>query len=417
MKMYPILLLTACLSAGCGGTGVSGNAAEGTNLSGTDERKPTATVCNETRTVTLYDPYMQNAQVLTIECLPGWQLVGKVDLEDFQQANGTPNAQIKGSDGARQLGFYTEMARSYYDENDGVATGQRHPLLRSMKWPYTTAEDYLQYVVKTQFPDARSIELKDVQTYDKLPDAMRQYADKYGQILLRNFQQGLANSAMGSSFTQIRGAKADAAAIVCVIKLEDGKEVYHVATACFFILDVRMPYGTMRTIDRRLWNVLELTTFTAADEKSLDVAGTEASRMKGSIQLNPQYSQAIVSMQQAGIEQIKQNVRAGIIRNQQQAARISEQLRQNAAEISDIQMSMYESTSAMQDRVTQLHSEAIRGVNPYVSSDGTVVDIPIGSGTQVWSTSDAGTILSSDSYFFNPNIGSTIEYQQMQLLR
>ena len=415
--MYPILLLTACLSAGCGGTGVSGNAAEGTNLSGTDERKPTATVCNETRTVSLKDPYMQNAQVLTIECLPGWQLVGKVDLEDFQQANGTPNAQIKGSDGARQLGFYTEMARSYYDENDGVATGQRHPLLRSMKWPYTTAEDYLQYVVKTQFPDARSIELKDVQTYDKLPDAMRQYADKYGQILLRNFQQGLANSVMGSSFTQIRGAKADAAAIGCVIKLEDGKEVYHVATACFFILDVRMPYGTMRTIDRRLWNVLELTTFTAADEKSLDVAGTEASRMKGSIQLNPQYSQAIVSMQQGRIEQIKQNVRAGIIRNQQQAARISEQLRQNAAEISDIQMSMYESTSAMQDRVTQLHSEAIRGVNPYVSSDGTVVDIPIGSGTQVWSTSDAGTILSSDSYFFNPNIGSTIEYQQMQLLR
>ena len=416
MNMYPILLLTACLTAGCGGAGGSESAAEGTTPAGTDERKPTATVYNETRKVTLYDPYMQNAQVLTIECLPGWQLVGKVDLEDFQQANGTPNAQIKGSDGARQLGFYTEMARSYYDENDGVATGQRHPLLRSMKRPYTTAEDYLQYVVRTQFPHARSIELKDVQTYDKLPDAMRQYADKYGQILLRNFQQGLANSVMGSSFTQIRGAKADAAAIGCVIKLEDGKEVYHVATACFFILDVRMPYGTMRTIDRRLWNVLELTTFTAADEKSLDVAGTEASRMKGSIQLNPQYSQAIVSMQQGRIEQIKQNVRAGIIRNQQQAARISEQLRQNAAEISDIQMSMYESTSAMQDRVTQLHSEAIRGVNPYVSSDGTVVDIPIGSGTQVWSTSDASTILSSDSYFFNPNIGSTIEYQQMQLL-
>ena len=416
MNMYPILLLTACLTAGCGGVGGSESAAEGTTPAGTDERKPTATVYNETRTVSLKDPYMQNAQVLTIECLPGWQLVGKVDLEDFQQANGSPNAQIKGSDGARQLGFYMEMVRSYYDENDGVATGQRHPLLRSMKRPYTTAEDYLQYVVRTQFPHAQSIELKDVQTYDKLPDAMRQYADKYGQILLRNFQQGLANSVMGSSFTQIRGAKADAAAIGCVIKLEDGKEVYHVATACFFILDVRMPYGTMRTIDRRLWNVLELTTFTAADEKSLDVAGTEASRMKGSIQLNPQYSQAIVSMQQGRIEQIKQNVRAGIIRNQQQAARISEQLRQNAAEISDIQMSMYESTSAMQDRVTQLHSEAIRGVNPYVSSDGTVVDIPIGSGTQVWSTSDASTILSSDSYFFNPNIGSTIEYQQMQLL-
>lgn len=417
MNMYPILLLTACLTAGCGGAGGSESAAEGTTPAGTDERKPTATVYNETRTVSLKDPYMQNAQVLTIECLPGWQLVGKVDLEDFQQANGSPNAQIKGSDGARQLGFYSEMVRSYYDENDGVATGQRHPLLRSMKRPYTTAEDYLKYVVKTQFPNARSIELKEVQTYDKLPAVMRQRADNYAQILLRNFQQGLANSAMGSSFAQIRGAKADAAAIGCVIKLEGGKKVYHVATAYFFILDLRMPYGTMRTIDRRMWNVLELTTFTAADEKNLDLAGNEASRMKGTVQFNPQYVQTIASMQQASIERVRQNVRAGIIRNQQQAARISEQLRQNAAEISDIQMSMYESTSATQDRVTQLQSEAIRGVNPYVSSDGTVVDVPIGSGTQVWSTSDAGTILSSDSYFFNPNIGSTIEYQQMQLLR
>ena len=75
MNMYPILLLTACLTAGCGGAGGSESAAEGTDPAGTDERKPTATVYNETRTVSLKDPYMQNAQVLTIECLPGWQLV------------------------------------------------------------------------------------------------------------------------------------------------------------------------------------------------------------------------------------------------------------------------------------------------------------------------------------------------------
>ena len=68
-----------------------------------------------------------------------------------------------------------------------------------------------------------------------------------------------------------------------------------------------MPYGTMRTIDRRMWNVLELTTYTAADEKSLDTAGGEASRMKASIRVNPQYMQAIAAIQQAGIERIKQN--------------------------------------------------------------------------------------------------------------
>ena len=287
MNMYPILLLTACLTAGCGGAGGSESAAEGTDPAGTDERKPTATVYNETRTVSLKDPYMQNAQVLTIECLPGWQLVGRVDLEDFQQANGSVNTQIKGSDGARKLGFYSEAIRSYYDENDGVDTGQRHPLLRSMKRPYTTAEDYLQYVVKTQFPHAQSVQVKEALTYDKLPAAMRQRADAYRDMLLRNFRQGLANSVMGSSFANILGAKADAAAIGCIIKLENGEELYHMATAFFFILDVRMPYGTMRTIDRRMWNVLELTTYTAADEKSLDTAGGEASRMKASIRVNP----------------------------------------------------------------------------------------------------------------------------------
>ena len=415
--MYPIILLTVCLSSGCGWTGRSGNSAEVADQSGTDGRKATATVYSETRKVSLHDPYMQNALVLTIDCLPGWQLIGKVDLEEFQQANGSPNAQIKGSDGARQLGFYSEMVRSYYDENDGVTVGQRHPLLRNVKRPYTTAEDYLQYVIRTQFPNAQSIELKEVQTYDQLPDVMKLHADNYGRLLLKNFQQGLENSVMGSGFAQILNANVDAAVIGCVIKLDGGSELYHVATAYFFILDLRMPYGTMRTIDRRLWNVLELTTFTAADENNLELAAGEALRMKETVQFNPKYVQAISSLQQTGIEQVRQNVRAGIIRNQLQAARISEHLRQYASEISDIQMSMYESASAMQDRVTALQSEAIRGVNPYISSDGTVVDVPIGSGTQVWSTSDAGTILSSDSYFFNPNIGSTIEYQEMQLLR
>lgn len=417
VNMYPTLILVACLSVGCGMANRGDTSSDKAVSETTQKRKPTATVYDETRKVSLYDPYMQNAQVLTVDCLPGWQLVGKVDLEDFQQSNGSPNAQIKGSDGARQLGFYSETVRSYYDENDGVATGQRHPLLRNMKRPYTTAEDYLQYVVKTQFPQARSIELKEVLTYDKLPEPIRQRADTYGQVFLQNFQRGLANSVMGSGFAQIRAAKTDAAVVGCVIKLEGGREVYHAATAFFFILDLRMPYGTMRTIDRRLWNVIELTTYSASNESDLALAGTEASRMKATVQFNPQYTQTIASMQQAGIERIKQHVRAGIVRNQQQAARISEQLRQNAAEISDIQMSMYESTSATQDRVAQLQSEAIRGVNPYMSSDGTVVDVPISSGTQVWSTSDAGTILSSDSYFFNPNIGSTIEYQEMQLLR
>ncbi|WP_300258400.1 hypothetical protein [uncultured Alistipes sp.] len=415
--MYTTLLLAACLSAGCGAGSRGGAASDGSATAATQDRKPTATVCDRERSVTLRDPYMQNAEALTIDCLPGWQLVGKMDIEEFRQSNGSISFQIKGSDGARQLGFYTELCRPYYDENDGVPAGQRHPLLRSMKRPYTTAEAYLRHVAESQFPDARSVEVVETAPYDQVPEAFRRRADQFGQIRLNQFRQGLAQSVMGSSFAQILSARPDAAVVLCSITLKNGQKLLHALNACFFILDVRMPAGTMRTIDRRMWEVIGLTTYTAPNREGLDLAARETERMKASLKMNDRYVQRYATMQQAAINRIQQNVRAGILRNRQQAARLNEQIRQTTAEIGDIQMSMYESTGAMQDRVAALRSEAIRGVNPYVSSDGTVVDVPIGSGTQVWSTSDAGTILSSDSYFFNPNIGSTIEYQEMQLLR
>lgn len=416
-NMYTTFILAACLFAGCGAASSGDTSSGGVVSETTQKRNPTATVYDVERSVTLYDPYMQNAEALTIDCLPGWQLVGKMDIEEFQQSNGSISFQIKGSDGTRRLGFYTELCRPYYDENDGVPTGERHPLLHNMKRPYTSAEDYLYYVAESQFPDAQAIEVVETASYDKVPEEFRQRADQFGQIRLNQFRQGLAQSVMGSNFAQILDARSDAAIVLYSITLKDGQKLLHALNASFFILDIRMPAGTMRTIDRRMWEVMGLTTYTAPDQKGLDQAVQETERMKASLKLNDKYVQTYASMQQAVISQIQQNVRAGIIRNQQQAARLSEQLQQTSNEISDIQMSMYESTSAMQDRVTQLQSDAIRGVNPYVSSDGTVVDVPIGSGTQVWSTSDAGTILSSDSYFFNPNIGSTIEYKEMQLLR
>ena len=76
MNMYPILLLTACLTAGCGGAGGSKNSAEESNRFGTKERKPNANVYEETRMVSLSDPYMQNDQVLNIDCQYGWHMAG-----------------------------------------------------------------------------------------------------------------------------------------------------------------------------------------------------------------------------------------------------------------------------------------------------------------------------------------------------
>ena len=79
--MYTTLLLAACLSAGCGAGSRGGAASDGSATAATQDRKPTATVCDRERSVTLRDPYMQNAEALTIDCLPGWQLlVGKLDI-------------------------------------------------------------------------------------------------------------------------------------------------------------------------------------------------------------------------------------------------------------------------------------------------------------------------------------------------
>lgn len=381
------------------------------------ERKPTATVSNKTRQVTLHDPYMQNAEVLTMDCLPGWQIIGRVDQEEFMKGMGSPNIQVKGSDGTRQMGFYFEQIRSYYDEADGVPEGQRHPLLQTIKRPYTTAGDYLDFVAKTQFPDAESVELVELVDHDKLPPEQQTELQKFGQTFLDAVRQGLARSAMGSGFAQILNAYPDMAIANYKVKPPKGDAFYHTLIARFFVYDLRMPYGTMNMINRRYWSVIDLRTATAPDEKALEIVGKEMATMCASVKLDQQYQATINAIKQGRNNRMKSMIMAGIARNQEQAANLSRQLQENANEISDIQMSMYESTSAMQDRVTALQSEAIREVNPYVNSDGTVVDIPIGSGSQVWSNSDASTIYSSDSYFFNPNIGSTIEYQQMQLLR
>ena len=123
-NMYTTLVLAACLFAGCGMTS-RGDISSDESASGTmQKRRPTATVYDEERSVTLHDPYLQNAEALTINCLPGWQLVGKMDIEEFRQSNGSISFQIKGSDGARQLGFYTELCRPYDRERCGLNLGE-----------------------------------------------------------------------------------------------------------------------------------------------------------------------------------------------------------------------------------------------------------------------------------------------------
>ena len=79
-SMHATLLLSVCLLSGCGTASRGDTSAAESAPGATSQHRPTATVYDEVRTVTLRDPYMQHAEALTIDCLPGWQLVGKIDV-------------------------------------------------------------------------------------------------------------------------------------------------------------------------------------------------------------------------------------------------------------------------------------------------------------------------------------------------
>ena len=74
-------------------------------------------------------------------------------------------------------------------------------------------------------------------------------------------------------------------------------------------------------------------------------------------------------------------------------------------------------------RVNQGWRDAIVGVDRFMGADGKVVEVPVSMGSKVWQSADAGTILTSDRYLFQPidNLydknGNLQEFRQLQLMK
>ena len=126
--------------------------------------------------------------------------------------------------------------------------------------------------------------------------------------------------------------------------------------------------------------------------------------MVNSFQLNPQwfnkYSQLVEYLIQNQIQQIRA------------IGEISRIISQTSNEISDMMMKSYQDRQAVYDRLSTDFSQMIRGVEEYYDPvQQKPIELPTGYNSS-W-VNGLGEYILSDTYDFNPNIGSNQNWQRM----
>ncbi len=168
-----------------------------------------------------------------------------------------------------------------------------------------------------------------------------------------------------------------------------------------FTYSIQTMYGTAANMN---WIGEYLFSF-KAEKGKLDASSKVFQTMVNSFRLNPQWFNKYSQLTEY------------LIRNQiQQIQRIGEVSRivsQTSNEISDMIMESYENRQAVYDRISTNFSQAIRGVDEYYDPIAErPVELPLGY-NRAW-TNHLGEYILSDDYSFDPNIGSNLQWQQMQ---
>jgi hypothetical protein len=142
-----------------------------------------------------------------------------------------------------------------------------------------------------------------------------------------------------------------------------------------------------------------------AEKGKLDASSKVFQTMVNSFRLNPQWFNKYSQLTEYLIRnQIKQIQRIG---------EISRIVSQTSNEISDMMMETYENRQAVYDRISTNFSQAIRGVDEYYDPVAEKpVELPLGY-DRAW-TNSLGEYILSDDHSFDPNVGSNLNWQQMQ---
>ena len=144
-----------------------------------------------------------------------------------------------------------------------------------------------------------------------------------------------------------------------------------------------------------IW-VLDYLMSAKAEKGKLDGDSTLFETIAYSFQLNPQwfsrYTQVVNMLTQQQIQRINS------------IGELSRYISRTNDEISDMITDSYNQRQAVQDRIADNFSQAIRGVDAYVTPDNRSVELPSGY-RHAW-TNALGEYVISDDANYNPNVGS-----------
>jgi hypothetical protein len=177
------------------------------------------------------------------------------------------------------------------------------------------------------------------------------------------------------------------------------EEIYAVVES--FAFGIQTMAGTVTNMN---WMVDYIFSFKVG-KGGFDAASKIFQVIVHSFKLNPQwfskYSQVVEYLIQGQIQQI------------QNLGQLSRIISQTSNEISDMNMQSYYQRQAVNDRIADNFSQYIRGVDKYYNPiEQKPVELPSGY-ENAWSNALGEYILSNDPSF-NPNIGSTVDWQIMK---
>jgi hypothetical protein len=136
-------------------------------------------------------------------------------------------------------------------------------------------------------------------------------------------------------------------------------------------------------------------------ERSFQLFQTIISSSRPNLQWFSQYSQLVQTLVQMKMQEIRNT------------GEISRMISRTQQEVSAMMRRTYEERQAAQDRISQNFSQYLRGVEAYRDpTDNRAVELPSGY-REAWSNSQ-GEYLMSDDPNFNPNAGSTANWQRLE---
>jgi len=145
-----------------------------------------------------------------------------------------------------------------------------------------------------------------------------------------------------------------------------------------------------------------------AEKGKLDSNAKLFQTMIFSFKLNPQWFAKVVNTKEQMVQTIMQGIKA--------IGRIGDMVAKAGSDMRADQLSDWERRQEANDRIVQNFCDNIRGVERYNDPfSGNEVELPSGYG-HAWAN-NLGEYIITDSPSYNPNIGSNLTWQQIELVR